>query len=271
MTNVIVTGGSGLVGRHLLPLLGDAIAPVRSQLDLSQPLDLGALPGAADAVVYLAQSSRFREWPNDNGDIHQVNVAAPLALAEYARRAGARHFIYASTGGVYAQSASPISEGGELAQPMSFYPASKYAAETLLAPYAAHFTLVILRFFFVYGPGARSDMLIPRLIESVRDGRSIQLQGQDGLRLNPIHAGDAANAIVAALGLHQSMTINVAGPEQSTLRAIAEQVGTELNREPLFEIEQVDGSGIVADIGRMTRLLGKPTIGIASGLRTMLA
>lgn len=275
MTTILVTGAGGLLGRHLVPLLqetAEVIAPDRAALDLSRPLDPASLPARIDAVIHLAQSRRFRDFPDGAGDMFQVNTAAPLALADYARRAGASNFVYASTGGVYAPSDTPIGEGAPLAEPMGFYPASKRAAELLLAPFHAHFHLAILRYFFIYGPGQARDMLVPRLIDSVREGREIQLQGEDGLRINPVHVDDAARAVVAATGLDESAIINVAGSETLSLRDIAGTFGKAVGRSPRFELGPTPAArDLVADIGRMRTLLVAPTIRFASRMAELCA
>jgi nucleoside-diphosphate-sugar epimerase len=263
MTRILVTGASGLLGARTAALLrsegAHVVAADRTTLDLSRPLDRAALPDQVDAVVYLAQSRRFREFPDGAEEVFAVNTAAPLALANWARGAGARSFVYASTGGVYAPSDEPLTEASPLADPMAFYPASKRSGELLLAPFADYFSVAVLRYFFIYGPGQGRDMLVPRLVDNVREGRPISLQGEDGLRLNPIHVDDAARAIIAATRLAEGATINVAGPQPLSLRAMSEAIAAAAGREPVFEVAaEAHPASLVADIGPMTRLLGVP-------------
>lgn len=263
MKKTIVTGAGGLLGSYLVPLLSsdaEVIACGRDTLDLSRPLDAGSLPDKVDSVFYLAQSNRFREFPEAAADVFQVNTAQPLAMLDYARRAGASHFIYASTGGVYAPSNAVIGEDSALASGMGFYPASKRAAEILAEAYAPHMTVVILRFFFIYGAGQKSGMLVPRLVASVRDGQPINLQGEDGLRINPVHASDAARATAAAATLESSTTINVAGPEELSLRQMCETIGARLGKTPEYKVEPGASPRMVAATDRMGALLVPPTV-----------
>lgn len=265
MTRIIITGARGLLGKQLVPILegegAEVIALDRPAFDLSQPLDLGQLPERADAVVYLAQSRRFREFPGGAGDMFQVNVSRVTELLDYAERTGVRSFVYASTGGVYAPSERPIDEQSPLADPMGFYPASKRSAELLAQCYAGRMNVAVLRYFFIYGPGQQPDMLVPRLIDSVRTGSPINLQGQDGLRLCPVHALDAARATAAATKLDRSAVINVAGPEALSLRAMGEVIGDVVGKEPRFEVRDApEAIDYVADTARMRELLSSPAL-----------
>src|SRR5262249_10217802 len=119
---------------------------------------------------------------------------------------------------------------------LGFYLGSKLCAEIQLQDYRSFFkTGAILRPFFVYGPGQKADMLVARLIESVRHSRPVQLHGSNGLRLNPVFVEDAAAAFAAALDLTGWHVINIAGPNTLTLREICEKIGSILNRKPIFE------------------------------------
>ena len=275
MKTVLVTGAGGLLGGALVSLLARdhrVIAMARQatahenpnvepiSADLSERLDLGQLPDRLDAVVYLAQSPRFREFPGGAADMRQVNTDQPLALIEAARARGAGAFVYASTGSVYAPSADPIRE--EDATPANgFYAASKLAAELLLRPYGALLNVALLRFFFIYGRGQKRDMLLPRLVDSVREGWTVTLQGEDGLRINPIHVSDAARAVAASLSLDGCHAINVAGPATLSIRDICEVAGRQSGQTPRFETQPGEAGGdLVADIGRMRSLLGAPSI-----------
>lgn len=240
---------------------GEATSGVTAiRADLSRPLDPSLLPSRIDAVIYLAQSNRFREFPDAANDIFQVNTAQLLAMLEHARRAGATHFVHASTGSVYSRSSELLTEQSPLAQAeaLDFYAATKLAGEMLARCYAPWMTLVNLRFFFLYGPGQKPDRLVPRLVESVRAGRPVTLGGRDGMRLNPVHAGDAAAAVVAALRLEGTATINVAGPEILSIREMAETIGGSLGVHPVFESSDDDSSDLIGDTTSMRRLLVPP-------------
>ncbi|HEY0148215.1 MAG TPA: NAD(P)-dependent oxidoreductase [Allosphingosinicella sp.] len=281
----IVFGAGGLLGAHLVPVLteqGPVHAVGRSAvaaasgvtplaIDLAKAIDPATLPSEIDSVAYLAQSSRFRDFPEAAGDIFQVNTASLLAMLDFARRAGARNFVYASTGGVYAPSDDVVTETSPLASPMGFYPASKRAAELLCEAFAPFMNVVILRYFFIYGPGQKRDMLIPRLVDNVREGRPIGLDGQDGLRINPVHAADAAAATAAAMRLDRSATVNVAGPETLSLRDIACAIGASVGREPNFEVHaDRRPASLIAGTAGMADLLVPPRRRLADSIADLL-
>lgn len=282
MRRVVVTGAGGLLGRHLLPLLaercdvhasGARAAPnvTPLALDLTGPLDLAGLPERYDVLIHLAQSRRFREFPEGADDMFRVNVAAPLALIDHAREAGARHFIHASTGGVYAPATDPLAEDAALAVDPPFYPATKLAIELLARGYARSLTVVALRYFFIYGPGQREDMLVPRLIGNVRSKRPVAIRADGGLRINPVHAADAARATAAAMDLSDSAAINVAGPDVLSVRDICELVGRRLGIAPVYEVQPGDGGALIGDTARMRRELVAPRIAFAEGIADLLA
>jgi len=286
---VVVVGGTGLVGAHLVSVLQESciVHSVSSSLPgklgpavKHHAIDLGSdwspaeLPDKADAVVYLAQSNRFRELPEQAAHVFAVNTASVVSMMEYAHRAGARKFIFASTGGVYPDRDEVLSEH-TLVTPAGirdFYSATKLSSEILLQTAAGQIDLTVLRIFFAYGHGQREDMLIPRLVSRVREGVPVILHGKEGFRLNPVHVSDVVRSIEASLSLTGIHTINVAGPEVYTLSQIAAVIGDHLGREPLFDFEE-EGSGpdaIIGDITLMSRLLVPPVKTFAEGVKDLL-
>ena len=147
MTSVLLTGATGLVGARLLPRLSAAgfecRALIRRNTDLPAPVtsvlgdleDPGSLPGAVegvDAIVHLA--ALFRT--GDEAAIWKANRDGTrnLVAAAQAHAPGAR-FIMASTGNVYNPDSSRPAREDDRCEPSAAYPASKLAAEELLAPF----------------------------------------------------------------------------------------------------------------------------------------
>jgi UDP-glucose 4-epimerase len=284
---VLVIGGSSFVGRHLLPRLaasgaevhatarGTQAAPASDGVrwlttDLTAPDPAAAWPARCDAVVYLAQSRAWRQFPEGAADVFAVNVHGALHAAEYARRAGATRFILASTGSVYPPGTTPARERDpiDLNGPRHFYVAAKLSAELLLDAYAALMKVIVLRLFVPYGPGQAAEMLMPRLIHKVRQGEPILLDGDDGLLLNPVAIGDVVEAIERCLRLDASATLNIAGPEILSLREIGEQIGRVTGTTPRFERRSGDARSIVGDTSALAAALGwAPSTSLADGLR----
>jgi nucleoside-diphosphate-sugar epimerase len=286
---ILITGGAGFVGGRLIGRLSgehEIFALVRQMpqsprkdvhwlvQDLAQSEWSVALPGKIDAVVHLAQSSHFRDFPNQAMDVYAVSAGTTMRLLDWSHKAGARNFVLGSTGGLYGASEQPVSETSDLPDQrnqLGFYFAAKRSAELLAQQYAGQINVATLRFFFIYGAGQPAPMLLPRLAANVQAGNPIFLPGDNGLRLNPIHVDDAVNAIVKSLELKESRVFNVAGPEVTTLRAIGEEIGRQTGRDPIFNVDKItQPNHLVADISRMTRALGAPQIGVARGIAELL-
>jgi nucleoside-diphosphate-sugar epimerase len=276
---VLVTGANGFVGRRLLEMNEGgrqivALARARGldfpavdwvDHDLTAPLAAARLPEHVDAVVHLAQSRRYREFPEGAPDVFAVNTRSTFELLEYARRAGARSFVYASTGGVYAPRGRPLVETDPV-EPSSFYFGSKYAGELLVRSYGEFFSTVILRPFAVYGPG-QERMLVPTLVERVTSGDVVTVQGDPGLRINPIYVDDAVRAVESALGFSGSGVFNVAGDEAVTVTELVELIGDVAGVRAV--VEHVDGESgeLVGDNARMRETLGVvPRVSLREGL-----
>ena len=285
---ILVTGADGLLGRHVLETWRgsrDIHALVRRApdrpiegvsyiaMDLAGPLDFARLPARVDAVIHLAQSPHMRDFPDAASDIYAVNTASTAQLLDWARRAGAGHFLLASTGGLYAPSAAPLTEESRLDPPrgpLGFYFDTKLCSEILVRAYEGQMHTVILRPFFIYGPGQRETMLLPRLIANVREGRALPVRGGRGTRLNPIFAGDAVDALATCLAADAPGVLNLAGPEVLTIRDIALHIGALIGREPLFDAQEGEADSVVADISRLRQRLTAPMTRFRDGIAEMV-
>ncbi len=282
---LILTGASGFVGRHLLRALSgryeilcveldpSALAGVEGIRvvagDLSGRDWLSRLPARAEAIIHLAQAAA--PFPGGADALFSVNAASTQALASYGIKAGVRRFVLASSGSVYRPQSRPIVETDPIA-PAGFYAATKAISELILRPYSSEFGVSILRLFAPYGPD-QVDRMIPKLIQSVRDGGTITLYNGGEPRIKPIHVSDLVAVIEEALHLQGSQTVNVAGPEVVGVREIAQLAAETLGREPVFAEETRPGAGdLIADTGLMSRVftsrsLISPAAGIPAFIR----
>ena len=269
--------GSHLLGRleaehELFPVVRQAPDGSREWVvqDLTQPLDRSRLPERIDAVIHLAQSPRYREFPDGAEDVYAVNVHSTFELLEYARAAGAQSFVLASSGGVYGYSYEKLVETSPTV-PLNFYITSKYVAESLAANYQPFFSTVVLRLFFAYGPG-QDRMLVPTLIDKVRKGDQISIAGRPGQRINPIHVSDAVEVFPPALQLTGSDVFNVAGDEVVSIRDLVGVI-EEATGEPAHvrHIDPEQEGDLVGDNTRMKDVLGvQPRTSLLEGIQSML-
>lgn len=239
------------------------------QCNLADEWNMKGLPESVDAVIHLAQSQHFREFPAYADRIFNVNTISTLRLLEYARRAKARSFVLASSGGIYGHGDEGFREDQAITAKgdLGFYLGTKLCAEVLAENYFPFMNIIILRFFFVYGPGQRTMMLIPRLVQAIKEGRPIILQGKEGLKINPTYVTDAATAVFHSLDLQESQKINIAGPEVLNLKQISQEIGNALRQDPVFEVhEHIQPQHLVGNIKKMVHFLGQPLVKFKEGI-----
>ena len=122
------------------------------------------LPPNIDVVFYLAQSNRFRDFPNGIYDMLSINIEAPLKFVKWALDNNVKKFIFASSGGVYRKPDKPVIEFFDINanERNGFYLDSKLSAEILLRNFSHMFeSFIITRPFFIYGTNQKKHMLIP--------------------------------------------------------------------------------------------------------------
>lgn len=273
---VLVTGSTGFVASHLLPALASthevfALGHDGSRIPAGdwQPLvvdlrdfDSADLP-AVDAVVHLAQANV--PFPDGALDLHAVNTGATVRLLDHARRCGATRFVFASSASVYGFGDRPWTEDDEPAA-TDFYSATKLAAERFVGAYGPFLGTTVMRLVAPYGPGQQNRM-IPRIVDSVRSGRPVRLNEGGRPRMNPVFVDDVVEIVGRAIDQDGLGTLNVAGPDEVTIREIAEEAGRAVGLDPVFE----DGGGtvpgdIVCAAERMRRLLRRPLVPFAEGV-----
>lgn len=232
MTQILVTGGAGFIGSHLVDsLLRDGFsvtvvdnfdgfyarstkdqnieahrANPRWRLieadirDLSKTRDL--LPARCDVIVHLAAKAGVRPSIEDPIGYQDVNVTGTQNLLELARERGVPHFVFASSSSVYGVNPRvPWSEDDHVLQPISPYASTKVSGELLGHVYSHLYGIrfTSLRFFTVYGPRQRPDLAIHKFARLMREGRKLPVFGDGTTRRDYTYIADIIEGVRAAI------------------------------------------------------------------------
>jgi len=300
---LLVTGGAGFIGSHLVErlLAGGEVVRVLDNLSTGKRVNLPSHPAleflegdirdratvdaavaGVDAIVHLAAVASVQASVDDPVGTHATNFDGTLNLLEAARHAGVTRFLFASSAAVYGDNAQlPVSEN--LApNPLTPYAADKLAGEHYLSFYHRKFGLrtTAFRFFNIYGP--RQDPSSPYsgvisiFVERLGAGLPVTIFGDGRQTRDFVYVRDLADLLVRAVGepAIAGAVVNVGrGVEYSLLELLAtlERVSGRVleRRQEAARVGDILRS--CADTRRLTSLMGfAPVTTMEAGLAELL-
>ncbi len=301
---VLVTGGAGFIGSHLVEKLlagghdvaiiddfndfydpqikrANIVAVVKDisvhDVDLRDGDKVAALfrKEKLDAIAHLAARAGVRPSIQQPQLYYDTNVAGTLHLLEGARTSGIERFIFASSSSVYgAAKKVPFSEEEHLTQTLSPYAATKIGGEFLCSTYSHLYKMriVALRYFTVYGARQRPDLAIHQFSRKIHAGEPIDQFGDGTTRRDYTYIDDIIQGTIAALKYDGPMfdVFNLGESDTVQLKdliaAIEKALGqkAKINRLP----EQPGDMPLTcADISKARKLLGyNPKTKFSEGL-----
>jgi UDP-glucuronate 4-epimerase len=301
---VLVTGGAGFIGSHLVEKLlaaGHAAAILDDFNNFYDPAiklaniasvtrnarvfrvdlrDNNAVRGLFrrekfDAIAHLAARAGVRPSIAQPQLYYDTNVNGTLHLLEAARTVGIERFILASSSSVYGISKTvPFSEDMHLTQTISPYAASKIAAEFLCSTFSHLYGMrvVTLRYFTVYGPRQRPDLAIHQFTRKILAGEPIDQFGDGTTRRDYTYIDDIIQGTLAALKYEGPMfdIFNLGESETVPLKDLITQIEMAVGKKAIVNRlpeQPGDVPRTCADISKARRLLGyAPTTKLAEGL-----
>lgn len=284
MPRVLLTGGTGFLGRHVLSLLGEHEVLCLSRDPKRLPARTGVAGVAADLGHdgnWVATVARFNpEWclhlaweglPDYSPERCQANLDASIRLVNAAAQSGVKRMVVAGTCWEYGRASGPVSEDAAPAD-VSVFAGTKHALLTELARAAndGAFEYRWARVFFAYGAGQRATSLIPHLRSAYSEGRPLDIREPHAVQ-DFVHVDDVAAALVAlAASDAESGTFNVGSGQPTSVAYVANQVADYCGKPRPFETV-VNGSGFWADMSKTVAATGwRARIGIDEGIRKTL-
>ena len=242
---VLVTGGAGFIGSHVVdkliaaghrPRIFDMVpspyhAPGEVDTYIGELGDRAALVDAmtgCQAVMHLAAVADVNQVALDPVFAEEVNSRGTLNVLEAARSSAVKRVIYASTIWVYnGHSAEEVNEDSELSLPAHLYTATKVAGEMYCTSFAELYDVeyTVLRFGIPYGPRARPAAVVPSFVRKALAGEPLQIAGKGDQSRRFVYVEDLADGCVCALDpVAANRVYNLVGPETTTVLEIASVV-----------------------------------------------
>jgi UDP-glucuronate 4-epimerase len=306
---ILVTGAAGFIGSHTVDALlarGDRVVgvdnindyydPGRKRANLAEVRALAhdaakfefvevdirdrsamreLIASGFDAIVHLAAMAGVRASVENPWLYYDVNVTGTLNLLDAAREHGKPNFVFASTSSAYgATRVIPFVETDASDRPLNAYAASKRAVELLGFSYhhlhGIDFTA--LRFFTVYGPRGRPDMMAFKVFDSMRLSREVPLYNNGQMHRDWTYVSDIVQGVVNAADRRLGYeVINIGRGEPVLLAdfvaALENLAGKKAKLVPAPMMD-ADVAYTYADIDKARRLLGySPAVSVQDGVR----
>jgi UDP-glucuronate 4-epimerase len=301
---ILVTGGAGFIGSHLVERLlvaGHQVAVLDDFNDFYDPqIKHGNIADFAkdvtvhhvdlrdsasvrnlfhrekfDVIAHLAARAGVRPSIQHPQLYYDTNVMGTLHLLDAARLTGVERFVFASSSSVYGASKTvPFSEDQPLTQTLSPYAATKIAGEFLCSTYSHLYQLrvVALRYFTVYGPRQRPDLAIHQFTRRIHGGQSIEQFGDGTTQRDYTYIDDIIQGTMAALNYEGPLfdVFNLGENETIQLKELIAAIENELGKKAKINQlpEQAGDMPLTcADISKAKKLLGyNPTTQLSEGL-----
>ena len=303
--SVLVTGGAGFIGSHLVerllksarkvicldnfnPFYDPAIkrANIRPSLshsdftliegDISDSATLSSIFRSKDidTVVHLAAMAGVRPSVDDPQLYNRVNVLGTTNLLQECRQADLRKFVFGSSSSVYGLNDKvPFSEDAAVGKTASPYGATKLAGEVLCHTYHHLYDIpmICLRFFTVYGPRQRPEMAIHKFTRRIHEEDDVPVFGDGTSRRDYTYIDNIVDGIMAAIDCHCQFEIVNLGRSQTIalldmIRLIETSLGKKANIK--FVAPQMGDVPITfASVEKAASLLGyRPAVSIDEGI-----
>ncbi|MEM0913672.1 MAG: NAD-dependent epimerase/dehydratase family protein [Planctomycetota bacterium] len=304
----LVTGVAGLIGSHVAERLvarGDAVVGLDNfndyydvrqkrenvaglldgprftlvEADLRDAAAMASLVAAEKpvAIAHLGAMANVRYSIGRAPLYHDVNITGSLHLLEAAIANGNPNFVFASTSSVYGKTERlPFIETDVCDRPLAPYPASKRAVELL--GYSYHnlhgLDFTALRFFSVYGPRARPDMMPFMVTDRVARGETIKLFNAGDMQRDWTYVDDIVDGVVAALDRPMGYElVNIGRGEPVLMRDFVTIVEELVGKSAVLETPPAPASEppiTYADVTKARDLLGHdPKVDVRTGLERL--
>jgi nucleoside-diphosphate-sugar epimerase len=249
------------------------------RMDVSDRLSVESLDclGPFDATINLAARAGVRASVEDPWLFVNTNMTGTLNMLELSRRCQVPKFVLASTSSIYGLNAPiPTAETANSDRPLQPYAASKKGAEALCHVYHHLYGIdvTVFRYFTVFGPAGRPDMVMFRFVQWIMEGRPVKLTGDGEQSRGFTYVDDIAAGTILGLKPLGYEIINLGGHESITMnqliRRLEDLIGQKAQVEHL-PFHPADMLTNLADISKARQLLGwEPKIDLAEGLLRMV-
>ncbi len=295
MKNILVTGGAGFIGSHLVEKLlneevwkvvaldnfNDFYAPEikraniapflenprfsLAEIDICDAQNLEKLfaENRFDAIVHLAARAGVRPSLEQPRAYAETNINGTLNLLELAKDFSIKQFVFGSSSSVYGiNSKIPFAEDDKIWQTISPYAATKAAGEHLCYTYSHLYDIrtICLRFFTVYGARQRPDLAIHKFSKLIANAQPIPVFGDGSTRRDYTFIDDIIQGVRAAIDYDRAdfEIFNLGESQTVELRYLIELIEQNLGKKAIIDRKELQPGDVpitFADISKARELL----------------
>lgn len=306
---IIITGGAGFIGSNLCDYLlnksyeivcidnfDDYYSPSIKHKNIKQALEqpnfslivedikntnslLTKLTGKFDAIIHLAAKAGVRYSIKNPIGYEEINVQGTKSILELAAQKNIEHFVFASSSSIYGNAPTPFNENYSDLNPISPYAQTKLLSEKIGLEFSKNHNIkfISLRFFSVYGPRLRPDLVMNKIAKSIFENESLKIFGSGNTARDYTYIDDIIAGIEMALNYKNSNfdIFNLGSANPIKLSQIINLFEIETGQKLKIEnIEPINGESEItwADNKKASKLLNfVPKTNIENGIKNFLA